>query len=60
MAKFKKGDSVRQIVKPIEGTVEAFQVDQEHGNLQVLVKWKDEEGVEHSRFFNEDEVEVQA
>lgn len=57
MAKFAKGTPVKQIVAPIEGTVEGFQVDQESGDLQVLVAWTDADG-EHSRYFTEDQIEA--
>lgn len=58
MAKARKGDTVRQIVTPIEGVVDSFQVDQETGELQYLVKWTDADGGEHSKYFAEGEVEV--
>lgn len=57
MAQFKKGDVVRQIVKPIEGVVEGFQVDQETGQLQYLVAWQ-EGGEPQSKYFGQGEVEV--
>ncbi len=40
MSQVKKGDVVRQIVTPIEGVVQSFQVDQETGELQYLVAWE--------------------
>lgn len=59
MAKFAKGAVVRQIVKPIEGVVSGdFRVDQESGNVQIPVAWIDSDGVEHSRYFNESEIEA--
>lgn len=58
MAQIKKGDVVRQIVKVVEGTVDGFQVDQETGDLQVLVVWSDEGGETQSKYFKADEVEV--
>lgn len=58
MANAKKGDVVRQIVTPIQGVVESFQVDQEEGKLQYLVSWTDGAGVVHSKYFGSDEVEV--
>jgi hypothetical protein len=56
MTTFAKGAQVKQIVKPIEGEVAGFAVDQETGELQVLVTWTDEDG-EHSRYFKQDEIE---
>lgn len=58
MAQFKKGAPVRQIVKPITGNVEGFQVDQETGDLQVLVGWKDADGHGQSKYFKADELEA--
>lgn len=55
MAKFSKGDSVAQIVAPIAGEVLGFQVDQESGDLLVLVGWTDADG-DHSRYFKESEI----
>ena len=57
MATFAKGTPVKQIVKAIEGEVAGFSVDQETGDLQVLVTWSDEDG-EHSRYFKESEIEA--
>lgn len=59
MAKFAKGDPVKQIVLPISGTVAGFQVDQETGDVLVLVQWI-EDDVEHSRYFTQDEIEPTA
>lgn len=59
MAKFAKGAVVRQIVTPITGVVAGdFRVDQESGNVQIPVAWVDADGVEHSRYFNESEIEA--
>lgn len=57
MAKFSKGTEVEQIVSPIKGVVSGYDVDQETGDLQVLVTWTDEEG-EHSRYFTEDQIQA--
>lgn len=57
MAKFKKGDAVEQIVVPITGTVGGFQVDQESGDVLVLVNYK-LGGVSHSRYFKESDIEL--
>lgn len=56
----KKGDNVRQIVTPIEGVAESFSVDQETGQVLIMVKWIDSDGVEHSKFFTADEIEAVA
>lgn len=55
MAKFKKGDQVQQLITPIVGEVSGFQVDQETGELQIAVSWKDDTG-EHTRYFREGEI----
>lgn len=53
-----KGALVRQIVKPIEGVVQSFSIDQETGARQFQVGWLDEDGNECSRFFAEGEIEA--
>ena len=53
-----KGTKVRQIVPVIEGTVESYSVDQESGNILMLVVWKDADGNEQSKYFKESEVAV--
>lgn len=55
MATFKKGDTVRQIVPIIEGTVAGFQIDQETGARLILVEWQDGEGVTQ-RYFDENQL----
>jgi hypothetical protein len=57
MTTFAKGTQVKQIIKPIEGEVAGFSVDQETGDVQVLVKWTDDDG-EHARYFKQDEIET--
>lgn len=53
-----KGTQVRQVMPtPVEGVIIAFDVDQNSGELQYLVKWEDADG-EHTRFFKESEIEV--
>lgn len=54
-SKFAKGDTALQIVKPIQGTVLGFQIDQESGDRLIQVGWSDADG-DHSRFFKEDEI----
>ena len=58
MAQFKKGDAVRQVVPVIEGVVESFQVDQETGELQLLVSWQTAEGDTQSKYFLASELEA--
>lgn len=53
-----KNTAVRQIVKPIEGVVTGFQIDQESGARQIQVSYTDEHGTECSRYFQEHELEV--
>ena len=53
--KFKAGDQVAQIVKPIEGVVKRpVLVENEIG---FEVEWADSDGV-HSRVFTEDQIEA--
>lgn len=59
MSKFVKGQKVEQLVAPITGTVEGFQVDQETGTLQVLVGWTDADG-DHARYFSENDLTASA
>lgn len=57
--KFKKGDPVSQVVAaPIVGNVAGFDLDQETGDVSVKVEWTDADGVEHSRFFTEAELQA--
>lgn len=57
MANFKKGDTVRQVVAaPVEGVVSRYDVDQETGEVQILVEWLDGEGNTCSRYFKEAEL----
>ena len=58
MAMFKKGDAVRQVVPVIEGTVDSYQVDQETGELQLLVVWNDENGEPQGKYFKAEELEA--
>lgn len=57
MAKLQKGTKVQQIVTPINGVVEGFQVDQQTGDLLVLITWKDDNGTQ-SRYFKESELKA--
>jgi len=57
--KFQKNEKVRQIMPaPIEGVVSRFHFSQQTGEIQYEVSWKDANGVEHARAFNEDQIEV--
>lgn len=57
MAKFKKGDAVKQVMPaPITGTVADFSVDRETGDVQILVEWSDQTGTQ-STYFTEDQIE---
>lgn len=59
MAKFKKGDKVRQIMPPpVTGTIDFFNVDQETGELQIRITRKDAEGNKHRTYFKENELEL--
>lgn len=58
MAMFKKGDAVRQVVPVIQGTVDSYQVDQETGELQLLVVWTDENGEPQGKYFKAEELEA--
>lgn len=52
---FKKGAKVQQTVKPIVGEVGGYQVDQQTGDILVLVKWVDGKN-QSSRYFKESEL----
>lgn len=58
MTMFKKGDTVRQVVPVIQGTVDSYQVDQETGELQLLVVWTDENGGQQGKYFKAEELEA--
>lgn len=53
----KKGTTVKQIVTPIVGTVAAFSVDQETGEVQYLVDYQAGDEVKQ-RYFKDSEIEV--
>ena len=56
--KFKNGDTVRQVIAPIEGQVMRFAFDPQTGEIAYLVSWTDAEGNAHERSFAEDEIEA--
>jgi hypothetical protein len=58
MSTFKKGESVRQIIPAIDGTVEGFQIDQESGERLILVNYTGADGEPASRYFKESEIEL--
>lgn len=56
---FKKGDAVTQILPaPISGVVAGFSLDQDTGEVLVLVNSVDADGIENTRYFKQSEVQV--
>jgi hypothetical protein len=56
---FKKGDKVVQVLPaPVAGEVVSFAVDQEAGEVSVLVEWTCAEGHVHSRHFKQSEIQL--
>ena len=54
---FTKGQTVTQVLPaPITGEVAGFALDQENGEVIVLVNYKDVEGNEQSRYFRQSEL----
>lgn len=54
---FTKGQQVVQITTPpIVGKVAGFSVDQETGEVQVLVAWTASDGTAHQRYFKQTEL----
>lgn len=53
---FKKGDNVRQVVMPIEGTVATLAIVDD--KVQFEVAYTGDDGETHSRFFTEDQIEL--
>jgi hypothetical protein len=57
MLNFRKGDKVRQVVKPVEGEVMgATVVDDDH--VQYEVSWTEADGSVGTRFFTEEQLEL--
>jgi uncharacterized protein YodC (DUF2158 family) len=54
---FKKDDVVRLKAVIPQGPVEKFRMD-EDGVVFCLIAWSDAEGVAHSRWFREDELQL--
>lgn len=55
---FPKGTLVRQIIKPVEGVVAEYNIDQELGTRLLRVDSVDADGTVHSRYFAEDQLEA--
>lgn len=58
---FKAGDQVRQILPaPVEGTVESVTIDPNTGDRLFKVVWPDadNDGVDESRYFTEEQIEL--
>jgi hypothetical protein len=55
---FKKGDSVRQVVNPIEGEVVDLAIVD--GDVQFLVSYVGADGEQHQRYFTEAELQAVA
>jgi len=54
---FNKGQEVTQIMPTaIKGTVAGFSLDQETGEVLVLVNYVDDEGNEQTRYFQQSQV----
>lgn len=54
---FKKGDKVIQVLQaPIEGVVDGFALDQNTGEVTVLVEYTNASGEVHQRYFHADEL----
>ena len=57
MVAFTKGQAVVQVqAAPIEGVVESFAFDPDTANITVLVSYKDAEGNDQQRYFNQSEL----
>lgn len=56
---FKKGDSVTQVLPaPIKGTVDGFALNQDTGEVKVLVSYTDSEGNVQSGYFSQSAFEA--
>ena len=54
---FIKGQAVAQIVPaPIEGVVDGFSLDQDTGEVTVLVTYTDEDSNKQTRYFKQSEL----
>ena len=57
MTAFTKGQTVSQIIAaPIVGEVAGFSLDQENGEVLVLVNYTDVDGETQSRYFKQSEI----
>lgn len=51
---FKKGDAITQVLPaPIQGTVEGFALDQDTGEVKILVNYSDANGNIQSGYFSQ-------
>lgn len=53
--KFQKGDEVKVVGVIPQGPVEKLRMD-EDGNFFYLISWEDAAGVEHQRWFSEEDL----
>ena len=57
MSNFTKGQAVTQVLpEPIAGEVAGFALDQDTGDVIVLVEYTDANGELHSRYFRQEEI----
>ena len=54
----KKGDAVRQVIKPIEGVVIEKRFDDSDDSFKLLVEYANEDGSAASTWFDESQVEA--
>jgi predicted transcriptional regulator YdeE len=55
---FKKGDLLQQKVQVVSGPVVGVKYDEDSGLFQYLIAFKDEDGTETQRWFDEHHVEA--
>jgi hypothetical protein len=58
MTLLKMGDRVKQVVKPIEGTVADVRYYSKTGTFEFLVNYTTEDGTPSQRWFQQKEVEA--
>ena len=59
MVNFVQGEAVTQVLpNPIQGTVLGFGFDPNTGNVTVLVGYKDADGNDQQRYFQQNELEA--
>lgn len=54
----KKGDNVKQIVPVITGTIDSKRFDEDTDSFEYLVTYKDAQGNDVSRWFNDQEIQA--